>query len=142
MNDFNMKKKVTIGLLLFLIFSLALTAQEKTIRGTVKDTNGEPIIGANVMVKGSSIGTATDIDGHYTLSAPTTATTLLVSYIGMKDMEVAIAGNVINIIMEEDVSSLDEVVVVGYGTQRRRDLRIGLICECRNHCCCSCCISS
>src|SRR5690606_38596123 len=105
MNDFNMKKKVTIGLLLFLIFSLALTAQEKTIRGTVKDTNGEPIIGANVMVKGSSIGTATDIDGHYTLSAPTTATTLLVSYIGMKDMEVAIAGNVINIIMEEDVSS-------------------------------------
>jgi TonB-linked SusC/RagA family outer membrane protein len=122
MNDFNMKKKVTIGLLLFLIFSLALTAQEKTIRGTVKDTNGEPIIGANVMVKGSSIGTATDIDGHYTLSAPTTATTLLVSYIGMKDMEVAIAGNVINIIMEEDVSSLDEVVVVGYGTQRRRDL--------------------
>ncbi len=122
MDEFNMKKKVTIGMLLFLFFSLCLTAQEKTIRGSVKDTYGEPVIGANVMVKGTTIGAATDIDGNYTLSAPTSATTLHVSYIGMKEMEVVITGNVMNIIMVEDVSSLDEVVVVGYGTQRRRDL--------------------
>ncbi|MFA7584403.1 MAG: carboxypeptidase-like regulatory domain-containing protein, partial [Proteiniphilum sp.] len=117
-----MKKKVSIGMLLFLFFSLGLTAQEKNIRGSVKDTYGEPVIGANVMVKGTSIGAATDINGNYTLSAPASATTLQISYIGMKETEVAITGSVVNIVMEEDVSSLDEVVVVGYGTQRRRDL--------------------
>ena len=122
MNEFSMKKKVSIGMLLFLFFSLSLTAQEKNIRGSVKDTYGEPVIGANVMVKGTSIGAATDINGNYTLSAPASATTLQISYIGMKETEVAITGNVVNIVMEEDVSSLDEVVVVGYGTQRRRDL--------------------
>ncbi|HAR38689.1 MAG: SusC/RagA family protein [Bacteroidetes bacterium GWD2_45_23] len=122
MNEFSMKKKVSIGMLLFLFFSLGLTAQEKNIRGSVKDTYGEPVIGANVMVKGTSIGAATDINGNYTLSAPASATTLQISYIGMKETEVAITGSVVNIVMEEDVSSLDEVVVVGYGTQRRRDL--------------------
>lgn len=122
MNEYQMKKKVSFGILLFLIFSLSLTAQERIIRGTVKDIYGEPIIGANVMVKGTTNGAATDIDGNYTLSAPASATTLHISYIGMKEAEVDITGNVVNITMEEDVSSLDEVVVVGYGTQRRRDL--------------------
>ncbi len=122
MNEYQMKKKVSFGILLFLIFSLSLTAQERIIRGTVKDIYGEPIIGANVMVKGTANGAATDIDGNYTLSAPASATTLHISYIGMKEAEVGITGNVVNITMEEDVSSLDEVVVVGYGTQRRRDL--------------------
>lgn len=122
MNEYQMKKKVSFGILLFLIFSLSLTAQERIIRGTVKDIYGEPIIGANVMVKGTTNGAATDIDGNYTLSAPASATTLHISYIGMKEAEVGITGNVVNITMEEDVSSLDEVVVVGYGTQRRRDL--------------------
>ncbi|KUK76856.1 MAG: hypothetical protein XD92_1024, partial [Proteiniphilum acetatigenes] len=122
MNEKGLKRKATIGLLLLFLFSLGLTAQERTIRGVVKDSYGDPIIGANVMVKGTNIGAATDMNGNYTLTVPPSATTLQVSYIGMKDTEVSITGNVINITMEEDVSSLDEVVVIGYGTMRKRDL--------------------
>lgn len=122
MNESKMKTKVFIGLLLLCFCSLGLSAQERTVRGTVKDTNGEPIIGANVMIKGTNSGSATDIDGNYTLSAPATATTLQVSYIGMKDTEVPITGDVVHIVMEEDVAHLDEVVVIGYGTVRKRDL--------------------
>ncbi|MEA5128478.1 MAG: TonB-dependent receptor [Proteiniphilum sp.] len=107
---------------LFLICSLVITAQERTIKGVVTDMAGEPIIGANVMVKNTILGTATDLDGNYTLVVPESATALTVSYIGMKDIEVPITGAVVNIVMEEDVSSLDELVVIGYGTQRRRDL--------------------
>lgn len=122
MNESKMKTKVFISLLFLLFCSLGLSAQERTIRGTVKDTHGEPVIGANVMVKGTNTGSATDVDGNYSLSVPVTATTLQVSYIGMKDTEVPITGDVINIILEEDVANLDEVVVIGYGTVKKRDL--------------------
>lgn len=117
-----MKMKSTILLFLLLFCSLAIIAQERTISGTVTDTGGEPIIGASVTVKGTHIGAATNIDGYYTMSVPGSASTLLVTYIGMKEIEVPITGNTVNITLEEDVSSLDEVVVIGYGTQRRRDL--------------------
>lgn len=123
MNDSKMRMKLTMGLLLFTLFcSFSISAQERTISGTVSDNYGEPIIGANVMVTGTNMGSATNIDGYYTLSVPRNATSLQVSYIGMKDIVVTIDGNIVNIVMEEDVSSLDEVVVIGYGTQRRRDL--------------------
>lgn len=122
MNESRMKLKVSIGLLLLLFCSLSMMAQERTIRGVVKDNYGDPIIGANVMVKGTSIGSATDINGHYSFSAPASASTLRVSYIGMKEIEVPITGNIVNITMEEEVSSLDEVVVIGYGTVRKKDL--------------------
>src|SRR5690554_5689407 len=123
MNDSKMRMKLTMGLLLFMLFcSFSITAQERTISGTVSDTYGEPIIGANVMVTGTNMGSATNIDRYYTISVPRNATSLQVSYIGMKDIVVPIDGNIVNIVMEEDVSSLDEVVVIGYGTQRRRDL--------------------
>jgi len=97
-------------------------AQERTISGTVRDTFGEPIIGATVRVKGTTIGTSTDSKGNFTLSVPASATTLHISYVGMKETEVHITGSVVNITMEEDISTLEEVVVVGYGTLRRRDL--------------------
>ena len=100
---------------------MGISAQERTIRGLWK-TQHEPIIGANVMVKGTSIGAATDLEGNYTLSVPTSATTLYVSYIGMKEAEAPITGNVVNFTLEEDISNLDEVVVIGYGTMRKRDL--------------------
>lgn len=116
------KRRFLVNLLLLIFCSAGVFAQERTITGVVKDTHGEPIIGANVMVKGTGIGDATDIDGNYRLTAPASATALQVSYIGMRDIEVPITGNVVNITMEEDVASLDEVVVIGYGTQRRRDL--------------------
>src|SRR5690554_6836099 len=123
MNESRMKIKLTIGLLMLVFFCpLALIAQDRIVSGTVSDAQGEPIIGANVRVVGTSSGAATNIDGYYTLSVPSSATRLHVSYIGMKDIEVNITGNVVNIVMDEDVSSLDELVVIGYGTQRRRDL--------------------
>ena len=123
MNGLKIKAELTISLLICMLLStLSVIAQERTISGRVSDTRGEPIIGANVMITGTSTGAATNIDGYYTLSVPASATSLHVSYIGMKDIEVPISGNIVNIVMEEDVSSLDEVVVIGYGTQRRRDL--------------------
>ncbi|MFA7584247.1 MAG: SusC/RagA family TonB-linked outer membrane protein, partial [Proteiniphilum sp.] len=123
MNESKRKMKNTFGLLfLTLLCSMNLLGQERTITGTVNDTKGEPVIGASVMVKGTIIGTATDIDGRYSLPVPASATTLHVTYIGMREMDVSITGTTIDIIMEEDVSSLDELVVIGYGTQRRRDL--------------------
>jgi len=121
MNNLTWKPRLFVSLLFFLCV-LIITAQEQTIRGVVKDTRGVPIIGANVMVKGTSIGTATDLEGNYSLTVPSSANRLHVSYIGMREIEVPITGNVVNIIMEEDVSSLDELVVIGYGTVRKRDL--------------------
>lgn len=123
MNKSKKKMKNAFGLLFIMFFcALSLMGQDRTINGTVKNTKGEPVIGASVMVKGTVIGTATDIDGRYNLSVPASATTLHVTYIGMREMDVSISGTTIDIIMEEDVSSLDELVVIGYGTQRRRDL--------------------
>lgn len=121
----NISKQRKLKLLfsgLFLLCSLLITAQERTIKGVVQDTEGEPIIGANVMVKNTTRGAATDIDGNYTLAVPASATTLTVSYIGMKDIEVPISGNVVNIIMEANVSALEEVIVVGYSSRVRKDL--------------------
>ncbi len=98
-------------------------AQSKTVKGNVKDHTGEGVIGASVSVKGMpNIGDITNVDGDFTISAPAEAKTLVVSYIGMKTKEVAITGETINITMEEDVAMLEEVVVIGYGTVKKRDL--------------------
>ena len=96
--------------------------QAKTISGTVADTNGEAIIGANVRVKGTTNGTITDIDGNFTIEADSKSI-LEVSYIGYIKQE-AIVGNQknIRIIMKEDAKTLDEVVVIGYGVQKKADL--------------------
>lgn len=115
------KLRLSISVLFFLC-AMIITAQQRTIKGVVIDTEGEAVIGANVRVKDTSIGTITDIDGNYTLGVPASATTLSVSYIGMQSLDVPITGNEINIVMEADVSSLDEVVVVGYGSRARKDL--------------------
>lgn len=122
MNRSKIKVKLLTILVFTVSFSFSLLAQDRSINGTVRDTYGEPIIGATIMVKGTSIGTASDIDGNYTLSVPHSATTLHITYIGMKELEVAITGNTINVTMEEDVASLEEVVVVGYGSMKKSDL--------------------
>jgi len=94
-----------------------------TISGRVTDTDGEPLTGATVMVKGTTTGTVTDIDGEYELSAPDDATTLVISFIGYQAQEVAIDGRTrIDVTLAESASQLEEVVVVGYGTQQKRDL--------------------
>lgn len=93
------------------------------VTGHVADATGEPIIGANVTVKGTTVGTITDIDGNFTLEVGSTDGTLVVSFIGYKSAEAAIKGkSPINVILQEDTETLDEVVVVGYGTQNRKSL--------------------
>lgn len=119
------EKNVTrflLSVLFLIVGTTSIFAQDRKISGVVKDNFGDPIIGVNVMVKGTAIGAATDLDGNYSLDVPANAKTLEVSYIGMKDIEVPITGSVVNITMEEDIASLDELVVVGYGTMKKRDL--------------------
>lgn len=103
--------------------AVQIIQQEKTITGTVIDPNGEPVIGANVIQKGTTNGTITDVDGNFTLKVPVGAT-LSVSFIGYKKQEVVLKGNQtkITITLVGDTEILDEVVVVGYGTMKKRDL--------------------
>ncbi|EDO13992.1 TonB-linked outer membrane protein, SusC/RagA family [Bacteroides ovatus ATCC 8483] len=94
----------------------------KKITGTVTDTKGEPVIGASVLVKGAGTGTVTDVDGNFTLDAPTDAL-LAVSYIGYKTQEVKVGNkNSYSIQLQDDTEVLDEVVVVGYGVQKKSSL--------------------
>ncbi|WP_304239781.1 TonB-dependent receptor [Phocaeicola plebeius] len=105
-----------------LLMSVVAFAQNQ-VTGHVADATGEPIIGANVAVKGTTVGTITDIDGNFTLEVGSTDGTLVVSFIGYKSAEAAIKGkSPINVILQEDTETLDEVVVVGYGTQNRKSL--------------------
>lgn len=100
----------------------AITQQQKTIKGTVKDATGESIIGANVIVKGSTVGVITDIDGNFTLDVPANAT-LQISYIGYLSQEIKVGSQTsFNIQLQEDSKTLDEVVVVGYGVQKKVNL--------------------
>lgn len=122
MNNFKKLKLKTLFSLLFFLCTLIVSAQERTITGVVTDTKNEPIIGANVIAKGSSVGTVTDINGKFTLKVPRSASTLRVTYVGMKEVEVPITGSVINITMEENVSNLEDVVVIGYASRARKDL--------------------
>ena len=109
------------GMLLFL--TTVVVAQNVNITGKVTSaTNGEGIPGANVVVRGTTLGTITDSDGNYTLSVPSGGT-LVVSFVGFHTEEVAVAGrSVINVALNEESFGLDEVVAIGYGVVRKRDL--------------------
>lgn len=97
----------------------SLAQSTVTVTGTVTDEQNEPLIGATVMMKGSSVGTSTDIDGAYSLQVPSNAV-LVFSYVGYNSIEEKLNGRkVINVSMSADAQLMDEVVVVGYGTQRR-----------------------
>ena len=119
-------KSLTKKLLLSLALCLgtaSLTWAQTTIKGIVTDETGEPLIGAGVMVEGTTIGTITGIDGDYILSVPEDAVNLVFSFIGLADQVVPIAGQTeINVVLKADQTFLDEVVVVGYATVKRRDL--------------------
>lgn len=96
--------------------------QTKNVNGTVVDVNGDPVIGANVVVKGTTNGTITDIDGRFTIDADAKSV-LNVSYIGYLTKEVAVGNQqTVRIVLLEDTKTLDEVVVIGYGTQKKADL--------------------
>ena len=103
----------------------AETQQQKkiTVTGNVKDATGEPLIGVNVLVKGTTNGNITDMDGNFSLSDVDPNATISVSYIGYKTQEVALKGKgTVNVVLSEDSESLEEVVVIGYGTQKKVDL--------------------
>lgn len=107
-----------------ILFALSSMAQNITVSGTVVDGvhGNEPMIGANVMIKGTTQGTITDLDGQFTLSVPKNAT-LVITSVGYKTQEVPIAGKTsLQVVLTEDTEVLDEVVVVGYGTMRKVDL--------------------
>lgn len=108
--------------LVCLLCSQGLFAQQKTITGTITDNKGETLIGVSVIAKGATTGTITDLDGKFSLAVPSNTNALIVKYIGMKDKEVSITGSVVDIVMEEDLAQLDEVVVIGYGTVKKKDL--------------------
>ena len=114
------KKSLLLALLCF--GSMYVFGQNSLITGTVSDAKGQPIPGVSVVVKGTSNGTASDFDGNFTINA-SPSNILVFSYIGFLKKEVVIdAQRIINVTLEEDVSQLDEVVVVGYGTQSKEEI--------------------
>ena len=119
-------KSLTKKLLLSLALCLgtaALASAQTTIKGIVTDESGEPLIGAGVVVEGTTTGTVTGLDGDYVLTVPADAVNLVFSFIGLSTQTVAIAGRTeINVVLTADQTFLDEVVVVGYAVVKRRDL--------------------
>lgn len=113
-------KKLALFLISIMTW-LGVWAQDVNVSGTVVSaTDGEPLIGASVMVKGTSNGTATDLDGNFTLSVPS-GKELVVSYIGFVKQEVRVKGNTNDLIIRltQESNTLDDLVVVGYGTQKK-----------------------
>ena len=114
-----MKRKLKLFLALFFIGAGAVMAQAQ-VRGTVTDENGESVIGASVVVKGTTVGTVTDMDGKFALpEVPSSAKTLMISYIGMVTQEVAIAPN-LQVVLKGDTRALEEVVVTAMGVTREK----------------------
>ena len=113
----------TLLKILTLFFVAYSGAQNISVSGVVQDETGFPIPGANVILKGTSNGTSTDFDGNFTLNEVKIGSTISVSYLGYITQEIAITNNSeLTIQLQEDVSQLDEVVVVGYGTQKKKDV--------------------
>ncbi|MDY4757393.1 MAG: TonB-dependent receptor [Parabacteroides sp.] len=100
---------------------VSVAQQQRTVKGVVTDTKGEPLLGVNVIVKGTTNGTITDLDGNFSLEVEPNAI-LEVSYIGYVTQQVPANGTSLKITLKEDTQNLDEVVVVGYGTQQKKDI--------------------
>lgn len=115
-------ERLLLALLCFFTFSIAFS-QSITVSGKINDDTGESLPGVNVVVKGSTAGTVTDGSGSYSITVPNAQATLEFSFIGFKSQEVAVANRTsINLVMAPDAKSLDEVVIVAYGTQSKRNV--------------------
>jgi len=113
---------LTLGFML-LFLSAAVFAQNKTITGKITDAQNAPVVGASVVAKGSTTGTSTNTSGDFSLVVPETANTLVVTSVGFTSMEVDISGRTtVSVTLASAAGDLNEVVVIGYGTARRRDL--------------------
>ena len=122
-----MRKRNSLSLWKGLLFtflwtiSLGVFAQNITLTGTILDQQNEPVIGATILVKGTSSGTVTDYDGNYILSEIASNAVLEISYVGMKSKTINVNGRtLINVVLDSDTELLDEVVVIGYGTTSTR----------------------
>lgn len=111
-----------LSVLVLMMWVSVLWAQTRTITGTVIDTKGEAVIGASVVVKGTTIGTVTDVKGNFSLNVPVSAKTLIISFIGMTTKDVPITGNHLNVTLQDNSVELNEVVAIGYGSVRKSDL--------------------
>ncbi|MFD2036090.1 SusC/RagA family TonB-linked outer membrane protein [Belliella marina] len=120
-----MKQKFYLksGIFIFLLaLSMNLYGQSRVVRGQVTDESNDPIPGTTVLVKGTTVGTTTDLDGNYSITVPDNGT-LAFSFIGFVSKEVLVANqSIVNVILQTDLSDLEEVIVVGYGTQRKSQL--------------------
>lgn len=116
-------KRLLFSLLIPLLFANIAFAQDRTITGSVKAGDGEPLIGVTVSAKDQNGGTQTDMDGSFTLEVDEDTKMLILSYVGYENQEITLTGaSSYNVVMKTGSSGLDEVVVVGYGTQRQKDL--------------------
>lgn len=122
MKEHSFIQRTVLSTLLF-IFAVCVSAQQLNVNGVVTDTKGEAIIGASILVEGTTNGTITDFDGNFTISNVASNANLVVSYIGYQTQKIAVNGKThFNISLAEDTEVLEEVVVVGYGVQRKSDL--------------------
>lgn len=122
----SIRRAVFLAVLILLGSGMAANAQI-SITGTVQDKTQEPLIGVSVLVKGSTIGVITDIDGQYKVDVPDANSILVFSYVGYTSQEIRVGNQrQINVVLQDDAKLLDEIVVVGYGTQRKSDLTGGI----------------
>jgi TonB-dependent starch-binding outer membrane protein SusC len=116
-----LSKQLVVCLLALLFTFTNAYAQQRTVIGNVKDASGETLVGVNIVIKGTSVGTATDIDGNYSLTVNSNDNVLVANYIGYQPQETMVMNqSVINFSLERDVQDLEEVVVVGYGVQKKK----------------------
>ncbi len=116
-------KKMMLGLMVLFISVISFGQNGQPITGKVTDTNGEGLPGVSISIKGTTTGTITDISGNYSLAIQNEGSVLVYSFIGFKTQEIEAKGKtIINVVMQEDITDLDEVVVVGYGEMRKSDV--------------------
>jgi len=121
-NIFRVLRTVFI-LFAFQLFVMSVAAQPTTVTGTITDAVGETIIGANIMIKGTTVGTISDVNGQFSLDVDDPTVTLVISFVGYSTQEVVPGDQqILSITLNEDMVGLDEVVVVGYGTQKKVNL--------------------
>lgn len=123
-----MKRKtsnLTKGVLFIILWSVSLSflAQNITVRGKVSDATNDPLIGATLIVEGTSMGTVTDLDGNFMLLGVPPNATLVISYVGMITQRITVSGRtIIDVVLQDDSEILDEVVIVGYGVQKKESI--------------------
>ena len=107
-------------MMLALVFSVGVSAQKTVIKGNISDRENLPVIGANILEKGTTNGTISDVDGNFTITVSSPKAVLLIKYIGYKDVE-KVVSPMMKILMEEDSEMLEDVVVIGYGSVKKSD---------------------